>query len=170
MANPTRRKLTKPPIPKFFSGYGLAKKDDMAMLAGLYGRQQRRNPGTMHVTEGGDLTSLHWLQDLSVVRLLPDPEGSSRSKGSKSGGLLRDQDAPPNIDYRKSTAKPPHSYATLICMAISANGNKITLARIYAWIRENFLYYRTAHPSWQVRDSFFIHFIWSCLKILQTIS
>ena len=46
--------------------------------------------------------------------------------------------------------KPPFSYATLICMAMRANQNKMTLSAIYSWIKENFLYYRIADPSWQV--------------------
>lgn len=46
--------------------------------------------------------------------------------------------------------KPPISYATLICMAMRANNNKMTLSAIYNWIRENFMYYRNADPSWQV--------------------
>lgn len=57
-------------------------------------------------------------------------------------------------DYRsQGTTKPPYSYATLICMAMKANKNKMTLSAIYKWIRENFLYYRNADPSWQVITS-----------------
>lgn len=47
-------------------------------------------------------------------------------------------------------AKPPFSYATLICLAMRANCNKLTLSSIYAWIRENFMYYKHADPAWQV--------------------
>jgi hypothetical protein len=59
----------------------------------------------------------------------------------------------PNLeDYRVSgDHKPPYSYAALICMAMGANSNKMTLSAIYKWIRDNFLYYRNADPSWQVR-------------------
>ncbi|GLH04241.1 Fork head domain transcription factor slp2 [Gryllus bimaculatus] len=53
-------------------------------------------------------------------------------------------------DYKNcGDRKPPFSYATLICMAMGANSNKMTLSAIYSWIRENFLYYRNADPSWQ---------------------
>ncbi|EDV27968.1 uncharacterized protein TRIADDRAFT_17444, partial [Trichoplax adhaerens] len=46
--------------------------------------------------------------------------------------------------------KPPYSYATLICMAMKeSKKSKITLSAIYNWIRENFMYYRIADPSWQ---------------------
>lgn len=35
-------------------------------------------------------------------------------------------------------------------MAMKAKGNKVTLSSIYGWIKENFLYYRNADPSWKV--------------------
>ena len=56
------------------------------------------------------------------------------------------------IDYKtNASVKPPYSYATLICMAMrESKKNKITLAGIYNWITENFVYYRVADPSWQV--------------------
>lgn len=54
------------------------------------------------------------------------------------------------VDYKvDGSVKPPYSYATLICMAMKANRNKMTLSSIYKWIKENFLYYRNADPSWQ---------------------
>lgn len=56
------------------------------------------------------------------------------------------------IDFKTNgSIKPPYSYATLICMAMKANKNKMTLSAIYRWIKENFLYYQKADPSWQVR-------------------
>ncbi|NXO46656.1 FOXJ1 protein, partial [Locustella ochotensis] len=62
--------------------------------------------------------------------------------------------APPqqgDIDYRTNPhVKPPYSYATLICMAMEASEKpKLTLAAICKWIRDNFCYFRRAHPSWQ---------------------
>lgn len=58
--------------------------------------------------------------------------------------------------YKKNgDKKPPFSYSTLICMAMKAKGNKVTLSSIYGWIRENFLYYRNADPSWKVRTYYF---------------
>jgi len=48
--------------------------------------------------------------------------------------------------------KPSYSYATLICMAMNdAPGQRVTLSNIYSWILDNFPYYRTADPTWQVR-------------------
>ena len=57
------------------------------------------------------------------------------------------------LDYKTNPfVKPPYSYATLICMAMKeSKKNKITLAGIYNWITDNFMYYRVADPSWQVR-------------------
>ncbi|NXR58819.1 FOXJ1 protein, partial [Rhadina sibilatrix] len=58
---------------------------------------------------------------------------------------------PGDIDYKSNAqAKPPYSYATLICMAMEASKKpKLTLAAICKWIRDNFCYFRRAHPSWQ---------------------
>ncbi|NWY48070.1 FOXJ1 protein, partial [Sylvia atricapilla] len=59
--------------------------------------------------------------------------------------------SPGDIDYSTNPhVRPPYSYATLICMAIEASGQpKLTLAAICKWIRDNFSYFRRAHPSWQ---------------------
>ncbi|NWH41948.1 FOXJ1 protein, partial [Chloropsis hardwickii] len=58
---------------------------------------------------------------------------------------------PGDIDYKTNAhAKPPYSYATLICMAMEASKEpKLTLAAICKWISDNFCYFRRAHPSWQ---------------------
>ncbi|NXC05532.1 FXJ1B protein, partial [Orthonyx spaldingii] len=54
-------------------------------------------------------------------------------------------------DYRSNAhAKPPFSYATLICMAMEASKEpKTTLAAICKWISDNFCYFRRADPTWQ---------------------
>ncbi|NXI22243.1 FXJ1B protein, partial [Sterrhoptilus dennistouni] len=56
-----------------------------------------------------------------------------------------------DIDYSTNPhVRPPYSYATLICMALEASHKpKLTLAEICKWIRDNFSYFRRAHPSWQ---------------------
>lgn len=60
-----------------------------------------------------------------------------------------------NIDYKlNGDVKPPYSYATLICMAMKANKNKMSLSAIYKWIRDNFMYYRKADAGWQVSMKF----------------
>lgn len=46
--------------------------------------------------------------------------------------------------------KPPYSYATLIGMAILRAANRrLTLAQIYKWIADSFLYYRASNNGWQ---------------------
>ncbi len=58
-----------------------------------------------------------------------------------------------HVDYKTdASVKPPMSYATLITEAITqAPGGKITLANIYAYIRDNYAYFRVGDPSgWQV--------------------
>lgn len=49
--------------------------------------------------------------------------------------------------------KPPFSYAALICMALRSHRTKMALSDIYSWIKDNFMYYRNADPSWQVRNN-----------------
>lgn len=53
--------------------------------------------------------------------------------------------------YRNDAEKPPFSYTTLIYLAIQhSKKEKVMLNEIYRWIKENFKYYRTADPTWQV--------------------
>lgn len=100
-----------------------------------------------------DLTSLNWLHKItnimSVADLTSSPNPSALKTKKKASNR---EDLTINIDYYKENGdkKPPFSYASLICMAMGKNGNKMTLSAIYQWIKENFLYYKTAHPSWQV--------------------
>ena len=74
-----------------------------------------------------------------------------------------------SVDYKTNPyVKPPYSYATLICMAMKeTKKSKITLSAIYNWITDNFMYYRLADPSWQVRLKVYINFIYFCF-FLQT--
>ncbi|XP_042293748.1 forkhead box protein J1-B-like [Sceloporus undulatus] len=80
---------------------------------------------------------------------MPPRMGKPVSSSTSSLPPLLSTQSP--IDYRtNSQVKPPYSYATLICMAMRANKEaKLTLSAIYAWITENFCYYRHADPSWQ---------------------
>ncbi len=53
--------------------------------------------------------------------------------------------------YRSNCDKPPFSYSTLIYLAIQqSKSGMATLNEIYRWIKENFKFYRTAEPGWQV--------------------
>ena len=99
-----------------------------------------------------DLTSLNWLHNITNIMAVPNLPTPPVSPKPKKKSNSNQEDLTININYYKKNGdkKPPFSYATLICMAMGKNGNKMTLSAIYHWIRENFLYYRKAHPSWQV--------------------
>ncbi|XP_015512778.1 forkhead box protein J1-B [Neodiprion pinetum] len=107
-----------------------------------------------------ELTSLSWLQSLDITSASnlptppcsPSPPPIAQHAPKKMSPLLKAElDLAENAEkYRlDSDAKPPFSYATLICLAMRANNNKLTLSSIYRWIRENFTYYKHADPAWQ---------------------
>ena len=50
-------------------------------------------------------------------------------------------------------AKPPYSYAALICLALATSEKRMTLNQIYNWVRAKFAFYRFGDQSWTV--SFF---------------
>lgn len=108
-----------------------------------------------------DLTSLNWLHNITNIMSVPNLPTPPISPKPKKKSSSAQEDLTINInDYKKNgEKKPPFSYATLICMAMGKNGNKMTLSAIYHWIRENFLYYRKADPNWQVSSlSLRLHF------------
>ncbi|XP_006620761.1 forkhead box protein J1-B-like [Apis dorsata] len=107
-----------------------------------------------------ELTSLSWLQSLDITSASslptppcsPSPPPVTRQPRKKLSPLIKAElDLAANADkYRTDPdAKPPFSYATIICLAMRANNNKVSLSNIYAWIRENFLFYKYADPAWQ---------------------
>lgn len=123
------------------------------------------------------LTNLQWLHSISIqdiapaTTIAPSPCPSSNScdsdnRSDSSDGYKEIHSKEPNIDYKNdANHKPPFSYATLICMAMrETNTTKITLSAIYKWIKENFMYYRVADPTWQV-GSFQSLFFFPCLNI-----
>lgn len=72
------------------------------------------------------------------------------SPGFPRGVMLESTE---DIDYSADSAKdikPPHSYAQLIGQAIlSAPDERLTLANIYAFIREKYAFYRHSGGGWQ---------------------
>lgn len=112
------------------------------------------------------LTNLQWLHSISIqdiapstTSIAPSPSPSTNScdsddRSDTSDGFKDVHCKEPNIDYKNdANHKPPYSYATLICMAMrETNKTKITLSAIYKWIKENFMYYRVADPTWQVNE------------------
>ena len=54
------------------------------------------------------------------------------------------------INYKDDkAAKPPYSYAVLICLAMMDIKDKVTLEQIYQWIKDNFAYYRSTATLWK---------------------
>ncbi|XP_050548870.1 forkhead box protein J1-B-like [Daktulosphaira vitifoliae] len=108
-----------------------------------------------------DLTSLNWLHSLTNILAVPSlptppespnsPVRSADQNPKKLPHKIRFQMSLESAEQYKKNGdkKPPFSYSTLICMAMKAKGNKVTLSSIYCWIKENFLYYRNADPSWK---------------------
>ncbi|XP_067882657.1 forkhead box protein J2-like [Heterodontus francisci] len=75
---------------------------------------------------GSSLTSIDWLPRLALER--------PRRQGSAAG----------------TDRKPPHSYASLIALAIgSSPTRRMTLSEIYAWIAEAFPYYQRVGTGWK---------------------
>ena len=122
------------------------------------------------VSCGDDLTSLSWLHSLDMGGMVPHlatpptppaspqphnplPSHNTQTQSSDKKRKVEAQDKLDRIDYSQDgSAKPPYSYAALIGMAMKENQNKMTLSAIYKWIKENFAYYKTADPSWQVSE------------------
>ncbi|XP_072536690.1 forkhead box protein J2 [Salminus brasiliensis] len=95
------------------------------------------------------LTSIDWLPQLGVSSLR-----SGKERGEKKRERGRDAGIPPAIPSTSpplnSKGKPPHSYATLIAMAIgSAQERKLSLNDIYTWISDTFPYYSRAGRGWK---------------------
>lgn len=102
------------------------------------------------------LTSIDWLPQLGISSLRSGRErGGEEGERKKERGRER-SDLPPPIPApfpsSGSKAKPPHSYATLIAMAIgTAPGRKLSLNDIYMWISDMFPYYNRSGRGWKVQ-------------------
>ncbi|XP_061573013.1 forkhead box protein J2 isoform X2 [Cololabis saira] len=99
------------------------------------------------------LTSIDWLPKLGISSLRSGKEraGADRDKkrdrGRERGDLLP---SVPSPSASNSKGKPPHSYATLIAMAIAAAPErKLSLNDIYTWISNTFPYYSRAGRGWK---------------------
>ncbi|XP_070768276.1 forkhead box protein J2 isoform X2 [Enoplosus armatus] len=103
------------------------------------------------------LTSIDWLPQLGISSLR-----SGRERGGGGGGGERDKKkdrgrergdflpSVPDPSLSNSKGKPPHSYATLIAMAIAAAPErKLSLNDIYTWISDTFPYYSRAGRGWK---------------------
>lgn len=126
--------------------------DNLSAVSGTAPPTPPASPQPDHPSSGRGLTSS------SLAAHLRDGGGrhgkrpsSSTSSSSNSSSSSSAKEEEKEIDYKTvGDVKPPYSYASLICMAMKTNKHKMTLSSIYKWIKENFLYYRNADPSWQV--------------------
>lgn len=108
-------------------------------------------------------TARGYPRDRSVKR----PSSSSSTASSASSASSKEPEK--EVDYKTvGDVKPPYSYASLICMAMKTNKHKMTLSSIYKWIKENFLYYRNADPSWQVIVFTNILAFFYCIKLIES--
>ncbi|KAJ3598381.1 hypothetical protein NHX12_001891 [Muraenolepis orangiensis] len=98
------------------------------------------------------LTSIDWLPQLGISSLRSGRDRAAerdkkRDRGRERGDLLPPVPSPSPCN---SKGKPPHSYATLIAMAIaSAPERKLSLNDIYTWISDTFPYYNRAGRGWK---------------------
>ncbi|XP_072316424.1 forkhead box protein J2 isoform X2 [Eucyclogobius newberryi] len=103
------------------------------------------------------LTSIDWLPQLGISSLRSGKErggGGDGAEGVKKRDRGREgrEFIPPLPDpsHSNSKGKPPHSYATLIAMAImAAPEKKLSLNDIYTWISDTFPYYCRAGRGWK---------------------
>ncbi|TKS82184.1 Forkhead box protein J2 [Collichthys lucidus] len=103
------------------------------------------------------LTSIDWLPQLGISSLRSGRErrggvGAGERDKKKDRGRERGDFLPsvPDPSPSNSKGKPPHSYATLIAMAIAAAPErKLSLNDIYTWISETFPYYSRAGRGWK---------------------
>ncbi|CAL9705607.1 unnamed protein product [Knipowitschia caucasica] len=100
------------------------------------------------------LTSIDWLPQLGISSLR-----SGKERGGGGGEVKRRERVRegreflppvPDASHPNSKGKPPHSYATLIAMAIAAAPEKkLSLNDIYTWISDTFPYYSRAGRGWK---------------------
>lgn len=102
------------------------------------------------------LTSIDWLPQLGISSLRSGRErtgGAAEREKKKDRGRERADFLPlvPEPSSSNCKGKPPHSYATLIAMAIAAAPErKLSLNDIYTWISNTFPYYSRAGRGWKV--------------------
>nr|XP_046256077.1 forkhead box protein J2 isoform X2 [Scatophagus argus] len=101
------------------------------------------------------LTSIDWLPQLGISSLRSGRErrgGAGENDKKKDRGRERGDFLPfvPDASPSNFKGKPPHSYATLIAMAIAAAPErKLSLNDIYTWISNTFPYYSRAGRGWK---------------------
>ena len=86
-------------------------------------------------------------RSLSEVSSFDRPFKRVRQEEEQINHLPEPEEMPPVED---EGTKPPHSYASLIGMAIlRAPHRRLTLAQIYKWISDTYVFYRGQETGWQ---------------------
>nr|XP_015816434.2 forkhead box protein M1 isoform X2 [Nothobranchius furzeri] len=109
------------------------------------------------------LTNIQWLGKMDSCALEPDSEEQTTDKS-----IPTSQNLQPHGPYASAEAvqgteaeRPPYSYMAMIQFAInSKKDRRMTLKEIYAWIEDNFPYYRdVAKPGWKnsIRHNLSLH-------------
>ncbi|KAM7383334.1 hypothetical protein PAMP_002996 [Pampus punctatissimus] len=113
---------------------------------------------TMSSDLDSSLTSIDWLPQLGISSLRSGKErgggggGGGENNKKKDRGRERSDIIPslPDPSPSNCKGKPPHSYATLIAMAIAAAPErKLSLNDIYTWVSNTFPYYSRAGRGWK---------------------
>ncbi|KAK6176181.1 hypothetical protein SNE40_014511 [Patella caerulea] len=113
------------------------------------------NTGRFDIDES--LTELSWLHNLTTTLSTSFSSHKSRVSTDNYSNILVH---PPvlnsnsSTEYRaqknNGTIRPPHSYATLISMAINeTQEKKMNISSIYKWIAVNFPFYKMADTHWK---------------------
>ena len=90
--------------------------------------------------------------DGSTDLRLPSSQAAPKGSPTYSRGLMLEstEDIDHSVDSAKDI-KPPYSYAQMIGMAIlDSPEEKLTLSKIYDWIKERYAFYRHSSGGWQV--------------------
>lgn len=119
------------------------------------------------------LTSIDWLPQLGISSLRSGKErgGGAEKEKKKDRGREKGDFLPsvPDPSPSNCKGKPPHSYATLIAMAIAAAPErKLSLNDIYTWISDTFPYYSRAGRGWKV--SYNILSVWASTPVVSVTS
>lgn len=105
-----------------------SKRDDFGNIAGL----------------GENEEDEHWISHVDVSEF----QGISNELMNSSRPLPIKQEKPRYLD--EFYPKPTWSYSSLIALALkNSNSGQLTVAEIYAFIIDNFPYFRTAPPGWK---------------------
>lgn len=116
----------------------------------------RETERSMSSELNSSLTSIDWLPQLGMGSLR---SGRERTAGGRDARKDRGRERgdfvalvpEPSPSPANCKGKPPHSYATLIAMAIAAAPErKLSLNDIYTWISDTFPYYSRAGRGWKV--------------------